>query len=70
MKDKNNIFLIELLMIYVLLYILFFFVFFFILGSNSVELIVGFGFIFLLSIIYFFLSDYINQYFISISKSI
>jgi hypothetical protein len=70
MKDRNNIFLIELLMIYVLFYIFFFFIFFFILGSNSVELIIGFSFIFLLSVVYFYFSDYINQYFLSISKNI
>ena len=70
MKDRNNVFLIELLMIYVLLYISFYFIFFFILGSNSVELIIGFSFIFLIVLIYFNFSELIDQYFISVSKNI
>ena len=68
--NKNYNFLIKLLFIYVLFYISFFFLFFFILGSNSVELVIAFSFIFLISLIYFFSSTYLNEYFINISKMI
>jgi hypothetical protein len=69
-KDKNYMFLFKLLMIYVLFYISFFFVFFFILGSNSVELVIAFGFIFLVVLIYFFFSSILTEYFMSVSKTI
>ena len=67
---KNSNFVFKLLFIYVLFYISFFFIFFFILGSNSVELVIAFSFIFLLSLIYFFFSNSLNEYFTSISKTI
>jgi hypothetical protein len=67
---KNYNFLIKLLFIYVLFYISFFFLFFFILGSNSVELVIAFSFIFLISLIYFFFSGLLNDYFINVSKTI
>jgi len=67
---KNYNFLIKLLFIYVLFYISFFFLFFFILGSNSVELVIAFSFIFLISLIYFFFSTSLNEYFINVSKTI
>ena len=67
---KNSNFVFKLLFIYVLFYISFFFIFFFILGSNSVELVIAFSFIFLLSLIYFFFSNSLNEYFTSISKAI
>jgi len=67
---KNYRILIKLLSIYVLLYISFFFLFFFILGKNSVELIIAFGFLFLICLIYFFFSNFLNEYFIGISKTI
>ena len=67
---KNYNFLIKLLFIYVLFYISFFFLFFFILGSNSVELVIAFSFIFLTSLIYFFFSTTLNEYFINVSKTI
>ena len=67
---KNYNFLMKLLFIYVLFYISFFFLFFFILGSNSVELVIAFSFIFLISLIYFFFSTTLNEYFINVSKTI
>jgi len=67
---KNYNFLIKLLFIYVLFYIFFFFLFFFVLGSNSVELVIAFGFIFLIGLIYFFFSTILNDYFINVSKMI
>lgn len=67
---KTPNFLMKLLFIYVLFYISFFFIFFFILGSNSVELVIGFSFLFLIGLIYFFFSTVLNEYFISVSKTI
>lgn len=67
---KNYNFLIKLMFIYILFYISFFFLFFFILGSNSVELIIAVSFIFLISLIYLFFSNKLNEYFINISKNI
>jgi hypothetical protein len=69
-KTKNWTNLISLLCVFMSIYGIFYFIFFFILGSNSVELIIAFSFIFLIFIIYKKTASYLYNYLWSLSKGI
>lgn len=61
-RTRNLTNLVSLLCVFIFIYVIFYFIFFFILGSNSVELIIAFSFILLITIIYKKTSAYVYSY--------